>query len=131
MQSPEAFVRAFLTAIERDQVIGDEARWYTEDVVQVEWPNKLLPNGATRGLTALREAGERGRAIVERQWYEVTNLVATGDKVAAEAIFRATFKMDVAGLAKGDVMTAHFAMFFDMRDGRIARHTTYDCFVPW
>lgn len=131
MQSPEAFVRAFLTAIERDALVGDEARWFTEDVVQVEWPNKLAPNGATRDLAALRTAGERGRAIVERQWYEVTNLVSAGDRVAVEAIFRATFRMDVAGLAQGEVMTAHFAMFFEMRGGRIARHTSYDCFDAW
>lgn len=61
----------------------------------------------------------------------MTGLVADGDKVAVEAIFRATFKMDVAGIAKGEVMTAHFAMFFTMRDERIARHTSYDCFDAW
>lgn len=131
MHSAEQFVRSFLAAIERDEVVGRESEWFTEDIVQVEWPNKLAPTGATRNLAQLREAGERGRAIVERQWYEVSNIVATGDKVAVEAIFRATFKADVAGLTKGEVMIAHFAMFFEMRDGRIARHHSYDCFVDW
>lgn len=66
MQPAETFVRAFLTAIERDQVVGDEARWFTEDVVQVEWPNMLALKGATRNLAGPHGAGERGRAIVER-----------------------------------------------------------------
>lgn len=131
MSDAEQFVLAFLKAIENDEVIGNELRWYTEDAVQVEWPNRLLPAGATRSLNDLREAGERGRTIVERQGYEVTNVVAVGDKVAVEAIFRATFKIDVAGLPQGQAMVAHFAMFFEMQGGRIARHHTYDCFDPW
>jgi ketosteroid isomerase-like protein len=131
MQTAEQFVRGFLEAIQRDEVVGREQEWFTEDVVQIEWPNKLAPAGATRDLNQLREAGERGRAIVEKQWYEVANVVAADNRVAVEAIFRATFNVDVAGLPKGEVMTANFAMFFEMRDGRIARHHSYDCFTAW
>lgn len=61
----------------------------------------------------------------------VVNCVEQGDKVAVEAIFRATFKVDIMGLRAGQTMTARFAMFFEMRDGKIARHHTYDCFEPW
>jgi ketosteroid isomerase-like protein len=125
------FIREFLRAIERDQVVGDEERWYAPGAVQVEFPNKLLPKGATRNLADLRAAGERGRAIVERQTYEVVSIVESGNAVAVEAIFRATFRVDILGLPKGETMTARFAMFFTMQDGRIARHHTYDCFEPW
>ena len=131
MASPEAFVAAFLRAIEQDEVVGRELDWYTPDALQIEWPNKLVPDGATRDIEQLREAGERGRAIVERQSYEVTNLVVDGNRVAVEAVFRATFKLDLPGLPKGEVMTANFAMFFEMKDGRIHRHRSYDCFQPW
>jgi ketosteroid isomerase-like protein len=48
-----------------------------------------------------------------------------------ETFVPATFRIDVAALTRGEVMTAHFAMFFEMRDGRIARHTSYDCFDAW
>lgn len=131
MPSAEAFVTAFLRAIEQDEIVGRELDWYTPDALQIEWPNKLVPEGATRDLDQLRAAGERGRAIVERQSYEVTNLVADGNKVAVEAVFRATFKLDLPSLPKGQVMQANFAMFFEMKDGRIHRHRTYDCFQPW
>ena len=126
-----AFVRAFLDAIERDQVVGHEADWYAADAVQMEFPNRLAPNGATRDLAAIREAGERGRAIVDEQRYEIVSIVEQDERVAVEAIFRATFNLDVAGLPKGEVMEARFAMFFELRDGRIARHHSYDCFLPW
>ena len=53
------------------------------------------------------------------------------NSVAVEAVFRATFKLDLPGLAKGETMQANFAMFFEMKDGRIHRHRTYDCFQPW
>jgi ketosteroid isomerase-like protein len=129
--SAGTFVRAFLDAIERDEVVDRESDWYTQDAVQVEFPNRLVPAGATRDLAAIRQAGERGRAIVDRQSYEIVSLVEQGDRVAVEAVFRATFRMDVAGLAKGETMEARFAMFFEMRDGRIARHHSYDCFLPW
>jgi ketosteroid isomerase-like protein len=125
------FVRAFLDAIERNEVVGREADWYTEDAIQVEFPNRLAPNGATRDLAGLREAGERGQAIVERQSYEIVSLVEQGDRVGVEAIFRATFRIDVLGLPKGATMEARFAMFFELRDGRITRHHSYDCFLPW
>lgn len=131
MSQAEQFVRRFLAAIERDEVVGHETQWYTPDAVQVEWPNMLLPAGATRNVDQLREAGLRGRSIVESQSYEITDIVVADDKVAVEAIFRARFRMDIAGLPRGAVMTAHFAMFFLMRDGRIARHHTYDCFDDW
>ena len=128
----ESFVRAFLAAIEAVALVGRDEDWYHADAVQVEYPNRLNPGGTVvRDLAALRLAGERGRAIVERQAYEVVNVVAQGSKVAVEAVFRATFKADVLGLAKGSTMTARFAIFFELRDGRIVRHHTYDCFEPW
>ncbi|HEY8263219.1 MAG TPA: nuclear transport factor 2 family protein [Methyloceanibacter sp.] len=99
--------------------------------VQIELPNRLIPSGATRDLAALKLAGERGKAIVETQSYEVLDMIESGDKVAVHAIFRATLNMDVLGLPKGQEMVAHFAMFVELRDGRITGHYSYDCFEPW
>ena len=39
---------------------GDSLSFFTEDVVQEEFPNRFVPNGARRGLQELREASERG-----------------------------------------------------------------------
>ncbi len=131
MSSHRDFIRRFLDAIEQGKLVGRETDWYTDDAVQVEFPNKLQPKGVTRSLADLRRAGEGGAKIVERQAYEIVSCTEQGDRVAVETIFRATFKVDVLGLPAGETMTARFAMFFEMRDGKIARHHTYDCFEPW
>ena len=131
MTSYRLFVRAYLDAIEAG-AMGERVRdWYTPDAVQVEFPNKLAPNGATRTVADLQRAAAGGAQIVERQSYEITNFVEQGDKVAVECVFRATFKIDVLGLPAGQPMTARFGIFFEMHDGKIARHHTYDCFEPW
>lgn len=128
MTEAARFVRAYLDSIEAGASAIDD--WYTVDAVQIEWPNTLTPQGAVRDLDGLREAARRGRQIIERQWYEVVNLVADGDRVAVEAIFRATFRLDLPKLPRGAIMTARFAMFFTLAGGKIRRHTTYDCFLP-
>ena len=91
MSDHESAVRAYLRAIERGEVVGHESDWYVDDAVQIELPNRLIPSGATRDLAALKLAGERGKAIVETQSYEVFDMIESGDKVAVHAIFRATF----------------------------------------
>jgi predicted ester cyclase len=68
---------------------------------------------------------------VERQRYEILSLLEQDDKVAVQAVFSATFKIDLPGLPKGREMTAHLGVFFVMRDGKIARQENYDCFEPW
>ena len=126
-----AAARAYLTAIERG-AIGDElAAFFTEDVVQQEFPNRLMPNGATRSLTQILEGAERGQAILASQRYEVLNAVATGETVVLEVHWTGTMKIAVAGLPAGGEMRARFAVFLEYRGGKIARQRNYDCFDPW
>lgn len=131
MTTHRAFVRSYLDAIEAGTAGRNVGNWYTSDAVQVEFPNKLNPNGATRTVADLQRAAHGGAQIVERQSYEITNFIEQGDRVAVECVFRATFKIDVLGLPAGQTMTARFGIFLEMRDGRIARHHTYDCIEPW
>lgn len=59
--------RQYLRAIEDDTANPSREgeppslRFFAPDVEQVEYPNRFVPNGATRGLRELREAVERGR----------------------------------------------------------------------
>lgn len=57
---------------------------FAADVVQEEFPNRLMPQGAIRDLAALREAVERGRKVMTTQKYEVLNEIVSGDQVAVE-----------------------------------------------
>jgi ketosteroid isomerase-like protein len=105
--------------------------FFTEDVVQVEFPNRLVPEGATRDLAGLREAAVRGSKVMTAQRYEVLNAVASGDQVAVEANWIGTLAVPFGSIPAGGEMRARFAIFLTFRDGKIVRQHNYDCFDPW
>lgn len=125
-------VRAFFEAVQAGESDGALERLYAEDVVQEEFPNRFLPDGATRGLTELRAAAERGRKVMSAQTYEILSTVAQGDVVVVEAAWSGTLAMPIGeATPAGTVMRARFAQFFEFRDGRIVAQRNYDCFYPF
>jgi ketosteroid isomerase-like protein len=106
-------------------------RFFADDVVQVEFPNRLVPAGATRDLAALRDAAERGRKVMTAQRFEVVNALASGDQVAVEALWTGTLAVPLGSIPAGGQMRARFAIFLTYRDGKIVRQHNYDCFDPW
>jgi ketosteroid isomerase-like protein len=119
-----AYLRAIETGAPSDP-------FFTPDVVQREFPNRLVPSGATRDLAALRDAAERGKKVVTEQRYEVVSTLEQGDRVALEVLWTAKIAVPVGSLAAGDVMRAHFAVFLTFRGGLIAAQHNYDCFDPF
>jgi ketosteroid isomerase-like protein len=122
--------KAYLRAIE-DGATGDRlASFFTPDVVQEEFPNRLLPQGARRNLADLLSGAERGQAIMASQRYELSSAVVQGAKVALEVQWTATLRRPVPGLPEGS-MRARFGVFLVFRDDKIAEQRNYDCFEPW
>lgn len=119
---------AFLRAIEARE---DTTQFLASDIVQREFPNRFLPEGATRDLTALQQANERGRRVVTRESYEVVNALELGNEVALEVIWTGTLAIPVGTLPVGGAMRAHFGVFMTFRDGRIVSQRNYDCFDPF
>jgi hypothetical protein len=39
--------------------------FFSRDFIQEEFPNRLIPNGATRDLTAMKAARARGKALLQ------------------------------------------------------------------
>jgi ketosteroid isomerase-like protein len=127
-------VRRYLAAIEADTgggTTGGAVEFFHPDVVQEEFPNRFVPSGARRDLAGLREAAARGRAVLRGQRYEVRAAYAVGDTVILEVLWAGTLAVPVGSLAAGDEMRAHFAVFIELRDGRIYRQRNYDCFEPF
>jgi len=120
--------RQYLSAIEADTHGGGQTdgvlAFYAPDVLQEEFPNRLVSNGARRDLQALREAAARGRGVLLGQRYEVHKAYAVGDTVILEVLW-------VGTLAKGAEMRAHFAVVLEIKEGRIHRQRNYDCFDPF
>jgi ketosteroid isomerase-like protein len=125
-----ATARRYLAAIEQGAA-GESLEFFTPDVVQEEFPNRLMPQGARRDLAALREAGERGSKVMTSQRYEILGAVASGDRVALEVRWTGTLAVPFGPLPAGGEMRARFGVFLDFRDGKIAAQRNYDCFDPW
>jgi ketosteroid isomerase-like protein len=121
-------VRAYLKAIETR---SDSLSFFTEDAVQEEFPNALVPAGARRTLDDLRAAAARGQNVLSSETYEIVNLVETGNVVAAEVLWRGVLAVPLRTLKPGDAMKARFAVFFEFEGDRIRRQRNYDCFEPF
>jgi ketosteroid isomerase-like protein len=73
-----ALARQFVAAVERGS--SDEvAALLAEDVLHEEFPNRLMPNGATRDKAAVLAAGERGKKAMTSQRNEILNAVADAE----------------------------------------------------
>jgi ketosteroid isomerase-like protein len=59
-----AVVRGYYADIAQGAAGLDWDRWFAPDVVQEEFPNRLLPAGTRRDLRAMQEAAQRGQARV-------------------------------------------------------------------
>ena len=130
-ESNVRLVRDYYAAVQDGATDDALARFYAADVVQEEFPNRFLPNGATRDLRALKEAAERGRGVMAAQEFELLNIVAAGSQVAVEARWAGTLARAIGPIPAGTVMRARFGQFFEIRDGRIVKQRNYDCFDQW
>ena len=124
-------VKSYLSALEAGATGAALARFYTDDVVQEEFPNRLLPDGARRDLAALLLGAERGQKVMRRQTFELLGAVESGDTVALELQWTGTLAVAIATIPAGGQMRARFAVFLKFRGDKIARQRNYDCFDPW
>jgi ketosteroid isomerase-like protein len=123
--------REYLAALERGESGESLRRFLTPDFVQEEFPNALNPKGQRSDLASALERSEHGKMLLQSQRYDVHSAIASGDSVALEVGWSCVLAISVASLPAGSEMRAHFAVFFDFRDGKIARQRNYDCFDPW
>lgn len=126
-----ALVRDYLDALQRGEVGDSLARFFTPDAQQLEFPNRLNPNGQQSDLESILARSAQGRHLLSSQRYDVVSALSRGNRVAVEARWTGTLAIPVGSLPAGAEMKAHFAMFFELDGGRIARQHNYDCFEPW
>jgi ketosteroid isomerase-like protein len=95
------------------------------DVRIRELPNLMNRDGGERDRAGALAAFERGRGLLAAQSFELHSAVVDGDTIAARSTWRGTLA------ATGQELTAHIASFTEVRDGRVYRHATYDCYEPF
>lgn len=130
-QTNIATMHAYLAALESGAVGEALARFFTPDAVQIELPNTLNPKGGRSDLTTLLKRAEQGKLLLKEQNYEVYSVLAQGARVAVEMGWSAVLNVPLGTLSAGSSMRAHFAVFFEFRDGQIVNQRNYDCFEPW
>ena len=126
-----ALVREYLSAIQAGEAGEAFRRFFTEDARQIELPNRLNPNGQESDLAGMLERSKRGSKVLLRQTYEIVSEVAQDNRLAVEAVWTGVLSVPFGTLPAGQEMKAHFAMFFQFRDGKIQLQRNYDCFLPW
>lgn len=126
-----ALVRRYLDAIENGAEGQQLAEFFTPDIVQEEFPNRLFPIGAHRDLDAILDAARQGKEVLRAQRFDILNSVADGDRLALEVLWSGLLAVPVDTLPADSEMRAHFALFIDFRNGKICRQHNYDCFDPW
>jgi ketosteroid isomerase-like protein len=124
-------IRTYLHALQNGEAGDALRRFFTDDVRQVEMPNRLNNRGQQSNLDDILRRSQQGLKILERQQYEIVSELFQGDSAAVEARWTGVLAIAVGTLAAGAEMKASFAMFFHFRDGRIALQRNYDCFDPW
>ena len=124
-------VKRYLAAIEAGATGDALAAFFTSDVVQQEFPNRLVPAGAERDLRGLLDAAARGRQAIRAQRYEILSAVESGPAIALEVRWTGVLAVPLGSLPAGGEMRARFAVFIDIRDGKICRQRNYDCFDSW
>jgi predicted ester cyclase len=128
---PTERLRKYLQAIEEFAPADQLATFFTADAVQQEFPNRLFAGGRRHDVSAMLAASDKGRQILASQRYEIRNVVAQGDRVAAEVEWSGVLRADFGPLAAGTTMRAALGMFITYRDGKIASIHNYDCYYPF
>jgi ketosteroid isomerase-like protein len=101
------------------------------DLIMEELPNLLVPRGQTRDRQAMLQGFVAGKHLLATQHYTVVNALECGDTVVLEVRWRAVLAKGLGKLTPGTEMRARFAMFVELRDGKIAAQRNYDCYDPF
>jgi len=123
--------KRYLAALTAGVECQDVAEFFAPDVIQEEFPNRLMPNGAKRDLAAILDGCERGKKVVSSQRYDILSELAQGNLVVLEVQWTGTLAIPVGSLPAGGEMRARFAVFIEFRDGKIIAKRNYDCFEPF
>jgi ketosteroid isomerase-like protein len=126
-----AIARRYLEAVENGVEGSALAEFFTKDVIQEEFPNRLQPIGVHRDLSGILDAAKKGKKTLRAQKYEILNEIADGDNVALEILWSGYLAVPVDTLPADSEMRAHLSVWLEFRDGKICRQHNYYSFDPW
>ena len=129
--SLERKVRAYIAAVEGGATGDDLAAFYHPDVIQHEFPNRLVPTGAQRELEDILRGAESGARLMDRQIYDIHTITELGDRVILEYTWTGYPREPFGSIRPGEAMRARICQVIEYEDGLIIRQRNYDCFEPF
>ncbi|MCB9330966.1 MAG: nuclear transport factor 2 family protein [Lewinellaceae bacterium] len=122
---------AFIQTLQNRKSAEELMSFYHPDIEQIEYPNTLTKNTTIRKLNDLKLAAEKGKQVLQKEEYQILNSYTIGNTVILEALWTGTLAIPLGNIPVGGQMKAHFAQFFEFKDGKIIRQRNYDCFEPF
>lgn len=107
---------------------ADLAVYFSKDIEQIEFPNRLNPKGAKSDYSTMLERSEKGKKILIRQEYNIQKEYVSANTVILEVNWIGVFSIPIGKVQPGQPLKANFALFMEFEDGKIIRQRNYDCF---
>ena len=121
---PEEIVDRYLQAVTERSPAAFHAAVHADYRFR-EWPNAINPQGSERDLAASRAGLEHARTLLAEHAFDVHEHLVHGDTVVSRMTWRGTLA------ATGQQLTAHISQHTTVRDGRILRTESFDCYEPF
>jgi ketosteroid isomerase-like protein len=126
-----AIARRYLEAVENGAEGSALAEFYTKDVVQEIFPNRLQPIGGHHDLDGILASARAEKRTFRAQKFDILNSMVDGDAVVLEILWSGYLAVPVDTLPADSEMRAHISLWLEFRDGKICRQHNYDCYDPW
>ena len=111
---------------------ADDLRAVLHPDLQIhEYPNAISPNGSVRDRDAVIAGFLAGKELLTEQSFDVHEAFSSGDRVAVRATWRGTLGREMGSLPAGRELVAQIAALLTVKDGKIRRHETFDCYEPF
>jgi ketosteroid isomerase-like protein len=128
---PAAVVDRYLAVVSDLTAAPDAlAALLHRDVRVVEHANLVAPVGRRRDAAATLAAREHSRALLAGHRFEVREHIVAGERVVTRAAWIGTLAIDAGAWPAGTELRAECCIVFTVRDGRILRQESYDCYEP-
>jgi hypothetical protein len=123
--------KQYLAALEAFATGDALKKYFTDDAIVHELPNRLVPAGRDRNLPALIEASAQAPKLISEQRYVIRQALEKDDTLALDVDWTATIKIPLGQTPAGGKLKARLAMWVRFRDGLICEQTNFDCYDPF
>lgn len=126
--SPLDRVLGFIRVLEAGGGAADIRPYLADTFVLVEAPHLLAPEGTTRTLDSVLAGADQSSQVVGDQEFSIRRTTCEGGRVAVEADWSATLRMDLRYWDRGETIRARTSSVFEVADGKIVSQDSYDCY---